>query len=235
MVLDIHSHILPNIDDGSQSVAMSVEMLKIMKNQGVDAVIATPHFYGDCNTTSSFLEKREFAREKMMNEYDELTMPEVFIGAEVRYFRGITKSDALSKFTLGKSSYILLEPPFAAFTQYMIDEIQSFASNGQYIPIIAHVERYLCFDSWKNIIALFDRGNIKGQINAGSLLKFSIKKRTLRLLSDGFCQYIAGDTHNLQDRAPCIDRGYEIAESKLSQSVLNKLAGEADILYKKLK
>ena len=68
-VIDFHSHILPNIDDGSKDINMSVEMLKRSKQQGIDVIVATPHFYADSNTIEHFLNKRARALEQLENHY----------------------------------------------------------------------------------------------------------------------------------------------------------------------
>ena len=68
MIIDFHSHFLPCIDDGSKSTEMSLEMLKKMKGQNVDTVVATPHFYADENRIDDFLSNRENAYNSIKNE-----------------------------------------------------------------------------------------------------------------------------------------------------------------------
>ena len=65
-MLDFHSHLIPGVDDGSKDIKMSVGMLDLWKEQGVDFICATPHFYADSNSPSRFLEKRNTAYASLM-------------------------------------------------------------------------------------------------------------------------------------------------------------------------
>ena len=84
-VVDFHSHILPNIDDGSKNLETSLRMLTESKRQGVDLMIATPHFYAWQDKMSKFLENRKNAYElvKQQIEQAEEPLPEIMLGAEV--------------------------------------------------------------------------------------------------------------------------------------------------------
>ena len=64
-MIDFHSHFLPGMDDGSRSVSESINMLKALEKQNIDIVVATPHFYLDMNSVSSFLKRREEFHEKL--------------------------------------------------------------------------------------------------------------------------------------------------------------------------
>ena len=66
MIVDFHSHVLPGIDDGSRSVEESLVMLKRMQDQGIAAVVATPHFYASHHFPEEFLERRERAKLKIL-------------------------------------------------------------------------------------------------------------------------------------------------------------------------
>ena len=83
-MIDWHTHILPEMDDGSQDVAESISMINMLVSQGINTVIATPHFYANDETVDSFLERRKKALELLMAELPE-GPPEIKLGAEVRY------------------------------------------------------------------------------------------------------------------------------------------------------
>ena len=89
-MIDAHIHILPCIDDGSNSVETSKEMLKLLKEQGVDKIIATPHYYNHREeSVADFLEKRQKA-------YEELSSPEnMLLGAEVAIEHGLSKVEGV--------------------------------------------------------------------------------------------------------------------------------------------
>ena len=111
MTTDYHSHILPNIDDGSDSVKTSLKMIKMMKGQGIGIIVATPHFYLHRESSlGGYLEKRQNAYEKLMAAEPAVT--DIHIGAEVAIEKGISGLDGLEKLCISGTGLILLEPPF---------------------------------------------------------------------------------------------------------------------------
>ena len=83
-IIDFHSHILPEIDDGSASVEQSIEMLRMEAEQGIGHVIATPHFYAKYDTPKNFLEKRNEAEARLREEMAKHEgLPHLSVGAEV--------------------------------------------------------------------------------------------------------------------------------------------------------
>ena len=122
-VIDFHSHILPGIDDGSKSIEMSIEMLHMAKEQRVDIMVATPHFYASRHRVEDFLRKRNHAYEHLKDKLPE-GVPELKLGAEVAYFSGISKADRLDDLTVEGTNLILLELPFVAWTDTVIHEVR---------------------------------------------------------------------------------------------------------------
>ena len=111
-MIDVHCHVLPGIDDGSRSVEMSIDMLHEMKKQGIDKVIATPHFYPMSNSPERFLTNRQRAYEQLMEAVDE-DCPVIVLGAEVMYFEGISRFDGLRDFRAEGTEILLLEMPLS--------------------------------------------------------------------------------------------------------------------------
>ena len=90
MVSDLHSHVLPGIDDGSESVEESIAMLRMEAEQGVACVVATPHFYPRYDDPVSFLEKRARSEQLLRKEMEKHAgLPTLIVGAEVYFFRGM--------------------------------------------------------------------------------------------------------------------------------------------------
>ena len=99
MRIDAHSHILPGIDDGSKSLERSIEMLKMEARQGIDHVIATPHFYAKYDDPDKFLQRRAAAERELRAEMVKIPgLPSLSVGAEVYYFRGMSVSQYLQLF-----------------------------------------------------------------------------------------------------------------------------------------
>lgn len=235
MLFDIHTHILPCMDDGAGSTAESCEMIRMLKKQGVDAVIATPHFWGNKDTLHGFIARRDACYEHLMEHYDNESMPEIYLGAEVRYFKGITRSPDFLKLTLGKSRYILLEPPYGPFPSGMVAELRSFVGSVDYKLIIAHVDRYLGGNDWAMISSLCDGERIRGQVNAESLIRFIGRKKVVALLENNICSYLADDTHNMQKRKPMMEPAIKQIEKYCHQDTVEQLIRNHTELYHDVK
>ena len=111
-LIDWHSHILPNIDDGSRDVGESVKLLEILAEQGIDTVIATPHFIANNLSVSEFIEERNGAYNKLMAEMPN-GLPKIVLGAEVEYYLGISRLAELKSLCVEKSRLLLLEMPIS--------------------------------------------------------------------------------------------------------------------------
>ena len=141
-MIDFHSHILPQIDDGAKTPETSEKMLQMEISQGVKTVVLTPHYYGKHSSPKRFLEKREKAFERL-NAYLPMGI-EVKKGAEV-HFTGVNMPDfeELATLAIEGTKYILLEFPFTTvWHSGLFEKLDDFIYETGCTPIIAHVERY---------------------------------------------------------------------------------------------
>lgn len=169
-MIDIHSHILFDIDDGAQSLKKSVEMCRDAYENGFKAVVVTPHM-SDYRHIDSFVRERNAKIRELRDELLTQKIPlTVASGAELYLSDKVFSADDLSKLTINGSRYMLCEFPLGRFdirrASMWIDEL---LARG-YIPILAHPERYLEIhrNLWV-IDELLDRGVIF-QANIDSLL-----------------------------------------------------------------
>ena len=139
---DIHTHILPGMDDGAATVDQSLEMLKCCKEQGVDTVVLTPHFYPWMEALDSFLERRAQAFRQLTAEI-EPDMPQLVLGAEVAWYPNLDTMGQIGELSLGQSNCIMVEMPNAPWTEPMLDQIERLSAVAGMTPILAHVERYM--------------------------------------------------------------------------------------------
>lgn len=234
MVFDIHSHIIPNVDDGSENIRESVGMLNLLQKQGVDKVIATPHFYTDKYRLDDYLENVAQEYYRLQSNVQGQGLPEILLGYEVYFFRGISSFDGLEKLCINGSNYILIEMPYAKLSKRVVVELTDIAINRGLIPIIAHVDRYFKYSELKELIGIFNDGFFKGQINADSLASGFNRRKTLALLESGCCQYLSSDAHNMTTRPPHIDKAYEYIEKKLGMHCINYIERESALLYESL-
>ena len=112
--IDLHSHILPQLDDGSDSVEMSLAMLRREAEQGVDVVCATSHYYAKYNSIPAFCERRAEAMERLAAVLT-LDLPQVLPAAEVAYFPRMEEQD-LTPLCIQGTRTLMLEMPFADWT-----------------------------------------------------------------------------------------------------------------------
>ena len=214
-MIDWHSHVLPQMDDGSKSVEESLTMLKMQSEQGVDTVIATPHFYANDESVESFLQRRREAYEKIEPSLSE-ELPRVLLGAEVAYYSGISRMEDLSKLCIEGTKLLLLEMPFSKWTDYVIKEVRELALQRRVVIILAHIERYLGFQSVSVFEKLLECGVIM-QVNASFFCRFSTKRNAIKLLNSGIVRLVGSDAHNLSVRPPKLFEAYRYIEKNLSK------------------
>ena len=167
-VIDFHSHILPGIDDGSKNVETSIEMLRRSKAAGVDIMIATPHFYADCDRIERFTEKRLGAYQKIEDQLGKDT-PQILLGAEVAFFEGMDQAEKIDRLTINGSRIMLLEMPFRMWRQKDIDQVRNLIEERKFSLIIAHLERFMKTAGNKEYIEELMSLPVTIQINAESL------------------------------------------------------------------
>lgn len=220
-MIDWHSHILPNMDDGSKSVQESIALLESLAAQGVDTVVATPHFYANDERVSSFVERRQIAREKLCDFAPKCSV-NVLMGAEVSYYSGVSRLDDLRLLKFQDSKILLLEMPMSKWSNYAISELIEISSSGEFTVLIAHIDRYMEFQSTKTLEYLLESG-ILMQANASFFNDFFKKHKALKLLGEGFIHVIGSDCHNIKSRPPKIGSAYEIIQKKFGNHYVNSI------------
>lgn len=235
-MIDIHSHVLPGIDDGSRDVQMSLEMLQTSAGQGVDLMFFTPHFYADETDPKRFIERRDTAAKKLQEALAEadICAPEWILGAEVHYYRGIGRSADISSLSMGNSRYLLLEPPFRSWTSAFLDDVRLLRDERDRKVIIAHIERYL--DQDKHLVQeLLSEPGIYIQANAESFLERKTRKKALKMLENGQIHFLGSDCHNLDERFPNLAEGRAVIEDKLGASFLEVIDSNSARLVQEAK
>ncbi len=225
MRIDFHTHLLPDIDDGSQSVAQSLEMLDTLRLQNVDIVIATPHFYSSKANLADFLERREKAYDLLNTARPDLT-PKILLGAEVSFFRGMGEAAQLKELAIAGTNALLLEMPFSQWGRSEIAGIRQLLDRGL-TPILAHVERYIPLQ--KDLTAFNEIINLPVylQVNTQALLRWRTRRMVFRLIKHGFSVVLGTDCHNMTGRRPDMDAGREILARKFGPNCLAQIDSQA--------
>ncbi len=215
MFTDYHSHILPEIDDGSKSAEESVQMLEKLSEQGLERVVATPHFYAHREeSVESFIKKRKSAYEKLSRK--NIPVKEIYLGAEILMESGISECDGIEKLAIEGTNLILLEPPYYDCPKNLTDEIYSISYDYKLKPIIAHIHRY---------IGLYEKSEIEEllkidavfQINNQAFRNFREKHFVKSLIKEGYPLVFGSDCHNMTSRIPDFD--VILKKGKLKESI----------------
>lgn len=214
-MIDFHAHILPRIDDGSQSVEESIAMLESMKAQGIKKVIATPHFLANHESVSSFVERRNASLERLRETMPDL--PEIAPGAEVKYYDGISHLPDLKKLRIENSKLLLLEMPFSAWSEYTVKEVADIAGRGKITLVLAHIERYLPMQNSAVLYRLLEHG-VLFQSNASFFLSRFTRHKALRMLKNHQIHFLGSDAHNMTDRAPNTAKAVAIIQKKCGEA-----------------
>lgn len=211
IVVDWHSHILPGIDDGSQSLEESLGLLEREAEQGINRVVATPHFYAQYDRPEDFLEKRKAAADRLRRAAEErLGLPEILLGAEVYFFRGMGRSEMLPGLAIEGTRYILVEMPQAPWSEDMYRELEEIRSCQGLTPIIAHIDRYIEPFHTHGIPRRLESLPVLVQANASFFLHSKTKRMALKMVNKGQIHLLGSDCHNLSSRPPRIGQAMAV-------------------------
>lgn len=213
-MIDIHTHVLPGIDDGSESMEMSLEMLAIAAESGVNTIVATPH----CNIPDEY---ENYADEALLMLWDQLENSVAEAHIPIRLCRGmeIFATEDLPElltqkrvWTINDTKYFLVEFSFDEDPNFCWQVLRE-CENAGFNPIIAHPERYFFLQDDPATAYEFCVAGYGLQVNKGSLLgRFGIgPKRTADLiLNHGLCACVASDAHRPYERSTFMAdlRGY---------------------------
>lgn len=216
-IIDMHSHLLPSIDDGSSSVDMSLQILSSSYNQKIRKMVATPHFYPMKTTLSTFLEKREESIKKLLPFYSREKHPIVYVGAEVAFFPSFGECEDLKKLTILGTNTLMVEMPFSQWSDSMINSLLKAKESFNLNIIIAHIERYIDFQK-KNTLETLIKNKIVIQSNAEHFIEN--RKKSLKELKNGFIHILGSDTHNMDSRPQRIEEAKEIIKKYLGEEYI---------------
>lgn len=226
-MIDLHSHLLPWIDDGASDLDMALEMARIAVADGIDSVVCTPHIYpGLYENSASGI---EIAVTRMQRELDDAGIAlKLYVGADVHLARDLVGAVAQGRVpTLAGSRYLLLEPPHHTVPPGFEDAVFELMAAGL-VPVITHPERLSWVDEHYPVFErLADRGAWM-QVTAGALTgRFGrrVKYWAERFVGEGRCHLLATDAHHPQRRPPLLAEAREAAAGLVG-------AAEADNLVR---
>ena len=199
--VDVHSHFIPGIDDGAQTIEESLDLLRKMQEFGYKKIITTPHVMEDYYKNTPEIILGGLEKVKKAIEENGLNI-EIEASAEYNLdtgFEEIIKENKLLTFG-GDKKYVLFELSFYNEPKRLKEVIWELSTSG-YQPILAHVERYPYWHkNWDKIEDIVNR-DVKLQVNIGSftgVYGLEVKNTAHRLVDEGLVDLIGSDCHNLR-------------------------------------
>jgi protein-tyrosine phosphatase len=224
-VIDLHSHVLPGIDDGAATIESSVAMARAAAAAGTRTIVATPHVsWTYPNRADTIVALSRELGERLRAEQVSL---EIVSGAEIALTRaGDIDQAELSSLALGNSSWLLLEPPFTAVVAGLDATIMDLRSKGFQI-LLAHPERCPAFQREPSLLNSLVRSGVLTSITAGSLVgRFGgmVRRFAFEMVSQGLVHNVASDAHDCLWRPPGVHAELESAGlGPLSEWLTNEI------------
>ena len=220
---DVHTHIVPGVDDGSDSLEESLEMISQMREQGVLNIVATPH-YPD-GKTEKIKDAFDMLKKSVEDKYPDMKL---YLGNELLNGPGVIEAlKNKTALTIADTKYILVEFLPGDSERKIYNALREYILAG-YIPIVAHVERYEALH--KNYDFLDEIINLGAyiQINTESLVGGLFDRRAAycrKLLENGYVHFLGSDCHGAERRKPLMKGAIEklkpeFVNSKLAEKIL---------------
>lgn len=230
-MIDLHSHILPSVDDGASSLDISLDMARMAVEDGIEVMACTPHFMpGMYDNTSEDIRKRvENLNHELMDRDINLAL---VAGADAHirpdFLACLRSGDIL---TLHDSRYVLFEPPHNVMPQRLEDLLFNISVSG-YTPILTHPERLKWIEHSYPVMQKLAASGVWMQITSGSLTgRFGKRPQywAQRMLAEGLVSILATDAHNVRSRPPLLAEGQEIARAELGPEEAHNLVVDRPI------
>jgi len=222
-LVDIHSHILPNIDDGADDWDSSLEMLNNAEAEGIIAIVATPHI----------LHNNDFKMEpKIINTYKELCDRAKYAGLKIKIFLGCeiyAQPDTTLKHRIAtindNKKYFLIEFPMNSIPMFVPEQFFDFVVN-EHIPIVAHPERNIGFQKRPQLVYEYVQRGALMQINEGSLrgrYGEMAKNLAFKMIDNNLAHFVASDGHKPNNRTVTLAESFKIVEDDFGKEIADFL------------
>jgi protein-tyrosine phosphatase len=212
-VIDLHSHILPGVDDGAKSLEDSLAMARMAVSDGIQVMACTPHFMpGVYDNTAQDIQKRIASLSEHLVTHDIPLALVAGADAHIRpdFLQCLKRGEIL---TLHGSRYVLVEPPHDLKPKRLDDLLFSLTVAG-YVPILTHPERLRWIETGYPLIQQMFKSGVWMQVTAGSVSGgFGARAQywAQRMLAEGMVHILATDCHNTRSRPPLLAEAADLA------------------------
>lgn len=206
-MIDLHSHVLPAVDDGAATLSDSLAMLSESKKQGVTLLAATPHcVIHKEEDIGAFLSRRDEAMRQVLSQNADI--PRLTAGAEIYLDNDIARYDGVEKLSIGDTGRMLLEMAKPHYDVHVEEWIYGLIRKGV-TPVIAHICRY---PDYLELADVFSAKELIFQVNATRLLSMHGRRWLKQILKRTDRVIISSDMHNMGQRACFMEKAHKKAE-----------------------
>ncbi len=233
-LVEMHCHILPLIDDGSQSIETSLKMIERLQEQGAKKIVLTPHYYSDTISLDDFLRQRDISFNALQKALPS-GAPELIPAAEVYICPYLFNNDSIDELKIGNSDYVLIEHPFSSLMgEAEYDRLMNLYCDFGARPILAHIERYPALMEDPYVLDSYIEMGCLPQVNVSSFATGprSVRKKLFKYLQSGRIMLLGSDAHNLDTRPPEYEDGIKAIIKKCGQEAVDTLMENANMLVK---
>lgn len=228
--IDIHTHVLHDMDDGPEHLETSLAILEEELRQNVATVIATPHFKDFDSSIDEFIRRRTQRIEELRRSAQEkgIAIPAIRAGAEVQLSCNLAEVDGIEKLAIEGTRYILIEMPYAMWYDWMFDVLYALIADKNLIPVMAHIERYGNIS--RKMVEKLASMEVYFQINADSLMDRSCRGLVAKLIRQNLVHFMGSDVHNMSNRSVRLQEGFKHLTKKYTGELAHYLNMNAHLL-----
>lgn len=199
-MIDLHTHILPNIDDGANTVEEALILTELLFKENIKIAVCTPHFDPTKTALQEFIRMRTIAMALM-----KASKVRLISGSETVLHEYLFHYSNLNELCIGNTRYLLLELPFEKKWNATVYELlEKLITYYDLIPIIAHIERYKAVKKNLKCIETLIKMGCVIQLNTSSIIDKKSSNQAIRYMKNGYIDVLGSDCHNIKKRPPII-------------------------------
>ncbi|MEM8646572.1 MAG: CpsB/CapC family capsule biosynthesis tyrosine phosphatase [Pseudomonadota bacterium] len=224
-MIDLHSHILPGIDDGAPDLDTALDMARAAINDGIQIMACTPHITpGVYNNDADNIEDAATALRRALEQRN--LRLELVVGADVHISPNMGEHLVSGDWPrLAGTQYFLFEPPHHVMPPHLVRIADKLLDEGL-VPVLTHPERLSWIDGHYEVIGVLRELGVLLQLTAGSVtgdFGSSVKYWADRMLADGYVDLLATDAHDVKARPPVLSRARDYVAQRFGEDVATGL------------
>lgn len=222
-LIDLHAHVLPQLDDGARTINQSIAIGRAAWADGISTIVMTPHYYED--KSKGMLSRRLEAMSLLRSAFSAANLPiEILPGFEVNATLTLLNRRSMGALTLAGTKWLLLERPYIYGDEF--EKVADAVFDQGLFPLIAHPERYAYFtDDFATLQALVSRGawaQVTSVAVAGQQGP-DVQKWCLRAFELDLAHVVASDVHNLTYRPPQMQAAAQVLRSEFGEDHMREI------------